>query len=51
MKRFTCAALAMLAAFGARAQAPWPAKPIRFIEPFPPGSLTDTAARVLAQRL
>ena len=29
----------------------WPAKPIRFIVPFPPGSSTDAAARVVAHRL
>jgi len=51
VKRAAAAMLALLAVFAARAQDAWPTKPIRFIEPFPPGSLTDTAARVLAQRL
>jgi tripartite-type tricarboxylate transporter receptor subunit TctC len=51
VKRLAFAMLATFAVSGAHAQDAWPAKPIRFIEPFPPGSLTDTAARVLAQRL
>lgn len=29
----------------------WPTKPIRFIVPFPPGSSTDAAARVVGQKL
>ncbi len=35
----------------ARAQAPWPARPIRIIVPFPPGGATDFTARLVAQRL
>jgi tripartite-type tricarboxylate transporter receptor subunit TctC len=54
------AALAALAALATaspgRAQTPaaeaaWPGKPIRFIVPFPAGSSTDTAARLVGQRL
>lgn len=30
---------------------PWPAKPVRFIVPYPPGGSTDVAARVLADKL
>ena len=30
---------------------PFPAKPVRFIAPFPPGGSTDFLARILAQRL
>jgi len=30
---------------------PWPAKPIRFIVPFPPGSAVDVVARLIGQRM
>lgn len=44
-------ALALAAGGGAAAQTPWPAKPLRFIVPFPAGSSTDSAARLLAPKL
>jgi tripartite-type tricarboxylate transporter receptor subunit TctC len=44
--------LAALAAAGiARAQGPWPQKPIRFIVPFPPGGGTDTTSRLITEKL
>jgi tripartite-type tricarboxylate transporter receptor subunit TctC len=43
------AALATAAAPVAFAQA-WPAKPIRFVVPFPPGGGTDTTSRLIAEK-
>ncbi|MDM0091221.1 MULTISPECIES: tripartite tricarboxylate transporter substrate binding protein [unclassified Variovorax] len=45
------APLAALACLPAAAQAPWPAKPIRLVVPFPAGGPTDIAARVIGQAL
>ena len=52
-RRSLLASAAALAAVpAARAQAPaYPSKPIRFILPFPPGSGTDTGARVVAKQI
>ena len=46
----TLACWSALAAGTAQAQA-WPAKPIRFIVPFPPGGATDVLTRTIAPRL
>ncbi|MBW8271025.1 Bug family tripartite tricarboxylate transporter substrate binding protein [Caldovatus aquaticus] len=54
MKRRTLLAssAAALAVPGiARAQAAWPARPIRMVIPWPPGQATDLAGRLIAQRL
>ncbi len=62
-RRVTTAALAATLALpaaavtAARAQqppagaAPWPARPVRIVVPYPPGGSTDVLARALAQRM
>src|SRR6185312_11165074 len=45
-----CALAALLPASVA-AQAPWPAKPIHFIVPFPAGGQLDVVARLVADRV
>jgi tripartite-type tricarboxylate transporter receptor subunit TctC len=54
-KRFLALATGMLAtpwALPGRAQAPaWPTRPVRMVVPFPPGSGSDVAARVVGQHL
>ena len=49
--RVAAAIVFALAAQSALPQAGYPAKPIRFIAPFPPGGATDTLCRMLAQKL
>ena len=48
--RILLLALGMLAASLAHAQS-WPAKPVRFIVPYPPGGGTDVIARIVQSRL
>jgi tripartite-type tricarboxylate transporter receptor subunit TctC len=52
MQRLRCvlAALALAASQAAFGQA-YPAKPVRFVVPYPPGASTDTVARAVAQKL
>ena len=45
------AALACGLAPAARAQAAYPAKPVRVIVPFPAGGTTDVVARLVVQKL
>jgi tripartite-type tricarboxylate transporter receptor subunit TctC len=44
----TLASVGVLAAFGAQAQADWPARPITLVVPFNAGGPTDTVARSIA---
>ncbi len=48
--RATAVVLLCLAAPAALAQA-WPAKPIRYIVPFPPAGATDILARIVAEKI
>jgi tripartite-type tricarboxylate transporter receptor subunit TctC len=51
-RRMHMAALLLIAAAGlANAQAPYPAKPITMIVPFPPGGLADIVARPVAEAM
>jgi tripartite-type tricarboxylate transporter receptor subunit TctC len=49
--RALLAVLLSLVAALAHAQEAWPARPIRFILPFPPGGGTDILGRMIAERL
>ncbi|MBI3375937.1 MAG: tripartite tricarboxylate transporter substrate binding protein [Betaproteobacteria bacterium] len=48
--RITLIAVALLLSSAVQAQS-WPAKPVRWIVPYPPGGSTDIAARVVADRV
>ncbi|MEO3470605.1 tripartite tricarboxylate transporter substrate binding protein [Roseomonas sp. CAU 1739] len=50
MKRRTALSLVLLPV-AARAQAPWPTRPIRLIVPFAPGGTTDVVGRIVAEKL
>ena len=51
MKRVLVAALALVAAAEALAQAAFPARPVTLIVGFAPGGGTDIAARIVAKQL
>src|SRR3954465_6387314 len=50
MKPIIVLLLGLASAFGASAQE-WPAKPVRFVVPYPPGGGTDVIARIVQPRL
>ena len=50
MKKLIVLVLGLCAAIAASAQ-DWPAKPVRFIVPYPPGGGTDVIARIVQSRL
>jgi tripartite-type tricarboxylate transporter receptor subunit TctC len=51
MKRRDVLAVALAMPFAARADAPYPNQPIKIVVPYPPGGLTDVAARMIGERL
>lgn len=52
MQRHLCFVLALVAlSFGASAQSSFPNKPIHMIVPFPPGGVSDAAARLVADAM
>ena len=52
LQRVVIAALALLGATAIHAQGPaWPTKPIRWIVPYPPGGITDSATRMVVQKV
>jgi tripartite-type tricarboxylate transporter receptor subunit TctC len=50
-KAFIALALTAIVCVGAAEAQDYPAKPVRFLVPFPPGGATDVFARILGQKL
>jgi len=50
LSRFLIAVL-LFGAFGAASAQDWPAKPVKFVVPFPPGGTVDPLARLMAVKL
>ncbi len=51
MRPFRAALAVLLLSFAAAAHAQWPAKPVRFVVPFPAGGSTDVVGRLIAEHL
>jgi tripartite-type tricarboxylate transporter receptor subunit TctC len=51
VKRLLTVAFVLLAATMARGEEAYPARPITLVVPYPPGGVTDTLARLLAERM
>src|SRR5437762_10456162 len=51
MRIFALLALAIFAGIGAAQAQTYPSRPITLVVPFPPGGSTDTAARIMAERM
>jgi tripartite-type tricarboxylate transporter receptor subunit TctC len=51
MIRIALALLALCLAVGDAPAQEWPAKPVRFVIPFPPGSFADITMRIMQQKL
>jgi tripartite-type tricarboxylate transporter receptor subunit TctC len=51
MKKLLAIVLFALAASMASAQEPYPSRPITMVVPYPPGGVTDTLARLVAERM
>jgi tripartite-type tricarboxylate transporter receptor subunit TctC len=51
MRRLLTLAFVLLVATMARGQEVYPARPITLVVPYPPGGVTDTLARLLAERM
>jgi tripartite-type tricarboxylate transporter receptor subunit TctC len=51
LMRILCIALALVAATGLSRAQTFPSRPINLVVPFPPGGSTDTAARIIGERM